>query len=503
MNKIETLGPSGLVMQICDEDFGMQPDNFSIKPVHLANGLARALTGETNDTTALAQTLRRWVRDQRAGVDRESHPTEQILERYPAAFRDGTETEHERVNTLRALARDVLGADDAVFQQADKSSYTLANRRFVSPDPSDNRSGLFVAELLRAGGGGDAEALLLEHLDDDTDPYSTIAGPLLKLASSNEVSAHSTLENAALAGLLAIGGTNGRLQSPILSSLRESFDRLARFERREGSKLNSLRRMVLFGCFVVHVHMTSRWSEVEVGAPRPPILLDMFDGSRLPLRDASRATLRAAGEVLERLLILRLRERLGQLSEESVSRLLDNAQALKKEQQSLQEAYETQRSDPQVTPGEALVQAYLNVAFAGKQPLNFLTELGRRAGYLTPWANQGRGGRTKKRYGASAEFLETLVAATVEPDELLDFGEFLDRLRDSFGVLAGRAQDDDAVHTCDLDGQLWTTTTSIAEEDLRMNVEALRVAVLDTGYGREYADGQTVIASTPESESVR
>jgi hypothetical protein len=489
-------------MRICDEDLGLQPDNFSIKPVHLANGLARALTGKTHNTTALAQTLRRWVRDQKAGVDRESHPTSEILDRYAKAFRDGTDTEPDRVNTLRALARDVLGADDAVFQQPDKSSYTLASGRFVSQDPSDNRAGLFVAGLLCAGGGGDAKTFLLKCLADDTDPYSTLAAPLLDLAESRDVAPRTGLEVDALALLLATQA-DGQLNSPILRSLRQSFDRLARFELREGSKLNSMRRLMLFGCFVVHVHVISRWCEVEAGAPRPPILLDMYDGERLPLRDASRATLRAGGEALERLLTLRLIEKLGHLDDDAVRRVLDDDQALGKEQEALKAAYDTQKSDPHATAGEALAQAYLNVAFSGKQPVNFLTELGRRAGYLTPWANQGRGGRTKKRYGATAEFLETLVAATVEPDEMLQFGEFLDRLRDSFGILAGRAQDDDAVRTCNLAGQQWTSTTSIAEEDLRMNVEALRVAVLETGYAREYADGQTVIVSTPESESVR
>jgi len=502
MSHLETLGPTALVVRTCDEDLGLQPDNFSIKPVHLANGLARALTGKTHDTTALAQTLRRWVRDQKAGIDRESNPTSQILDRYARAFRDGRDTEADRVNTLRALARDVLGADDAVFQQADKSSYTLANGRFVSPDPSDNRAGLFVARLLRAGGGGDAEAFLLESLADDTDPYSTLAAPLLNLAATRDVPARTGWESEALDRLLAVGADD-RLDSAILRSLRESFDRLARFERREGSKLNSMRRLVLFGCFVVHVHAISRWSEVVVDAPHPPILLDLYDGGRLPLRDASRATLRAGGEALERLLMHRLIEKLGDLDNAAVNRILDDEQALGKEQDSLKAAYDTQRSDPDSMPGEALAQAYLNVAFSGKQPVNFLTELGRRAGYLTPWANQGRGGRTKKRYGVTAEFLETLVAATVEPDEMLDFGEFLDRLRHSFGILAGRAQDDEAVRACNLTGQQWTSTTSIAEEDLRMNVEALRVAVLETGYAREYADGQTVIVSTPESESVR
>jgi len=502
MSHLQTLGPTPLVMRICDEDLGLQPDNFSIKPVHVANGLARALTGHTHDTTALAQTLRRWVRDQKAGVDRESNPTADILERYARAFRDGPDTEPDRVNTLRALARDVLGADDAVFQQSDKSSYTLANARFVSPDPSDNRSGLFIAELLRAGGDGDAATFLLACLADDTDPYSTLAAPLLSLGTRRELATRIGPEAEALAQLVAVSGT-GQLGSPILRSLRVSFDRLARFEQREGSKLNSMRRLVLFGCFVIHVHVISRWSEVETGAPRPPILLDMYDGAKLPLRDASRATLRAGGEALERLLTYRLVEKLGHLDAGAVTRVLGDNEALGKERDALQAAYETQTSDPQMTPGNALAQAYLNVAFSGKQPLNFLTELGRRAGYLTPWANQGRGGRTKKRYGASAEFLETLVAATVEPDEMLQFGEFLDRLRDSFGILAGRAQDDDAVRTCNLAGVQWTSTSSIAEEDLRLNVEALRAAILETGYGREYADGQTVIVSTPESESVR
>jgi hypothetical protein len=489
-------------MRICDEDLGLQPDNFSIKPVHLANGLARALIAKTHDTTALAETLRRWVRDQKAGVDRESNPTSAILDRYAKAFRDGSDTEPDRVNTLRALARDVLGADDAVFQQPDKSSYTLASGGFVSADPSDNRAGLFVAALLRSGGDGDAATFLLDALADDTDPYSTLAAPLLELGEPREVAPRSGPGAEALSRLVA-PRNDGRLESSTLQALRESFDRLARFEHREGSKLNSMRRLVLFGCFVVHVHVISRWSEVEAGAPRPPILLDMYDGERLPLRDASRATLRAGGEALERLLTYRLIEKLGHLNSDAVGRVLDDTQALGKEQAALRAAYDTQKADPQATPGEALAQAYVNVAFSGKQPVNFLTELGRRAGYLTPWANQGRGGRTKKRYGASAEFLETLVAATVEPDEMLQFGEFLDRLRESFGILAGRAQDDDAVRTCNLAAEQWTSTTSIAEEDLRLNVEALRVAVLETGYARQYADGQTVIVSTPESESVR
>ena len=88
---------------------------------------------------------------------------------------------------------------------------------------------------------------------------------------------------------------NGRLVSPTLSNLRDAYDRLARFERQSGSKLNSLRRLMLFGSFVLHVHAVSRWSEREDHAPRPPILLDLFDGtlSRWPTRVARRSGPRA------------------------------------------------------------------------------------------------------------------------------------------------------------------------------------------------------------------
>jgi hypothetical protein len=500
VSHLDTLGPTALVMSICDSELGMQPDNTSVKPVHLANGLARALTGDVYDTKALAETLRPWVKNQRKGVLEERNPTSVILEKYTAAFGSGSDTDHVRVNTLRALALNVLGADEAVFEQADMSSYTLSSGRFVSRDLSDNRAGLFLAELLMAGNPGDAADLLREHLGDASDPHTVLAAPMLALAERKDAPDRSE-DIERLKSLLAVD-VEGNLQSPTLRALRDGFDRLARFERKQGSKLNSLRRLVLFGCFVVHVHVISRWSEAVPGASRPPIVLDLFDGKRNPIRDASRASLRAGGDAIERLLLDRLGEKFGHLDEDAVHKVLQDADALGKEREALAAAYST-ASGPEATPGEALAAAYLQVAFQGKQPVNFLTELGRRAGYLTPWANEGRGGRLKKRYGVTAEFLETLVAATVEPDHMLDFGDFLNQLCDSFGILAGRAQDDDAVRTCNLYREQWTSSTTIAEEDLRMNVEALRHALLDTGYAREYADGQTVVLSAPESEAVR
>jgi hypothetical protein len=512
--------PLDLLGRLYDEEFGLRPTNFSIKPVHIANGLARNLTGRSYRSTALAQVLRRWIRDQKLGLDIERHPTRGVgqtvgvLDRYPEAFearRDGV-IDTTRVNNLRALGFDVLGADGAVFDDPDKSSYTISNERMITRDPSDNRCGQFLARLLVGGGDGDAATLLRDLLQRETDPWTVLALPLLELADNREE--NPSAEQLQLAGradhLFALG-SNGGFDSPTMQNLRDSFDRLARFERHEGSKLNSLRRLVLFGCFAIHVQMCARWSEASPEAPRPPIVFDMFDGGRPSIRDASRAALRAAGDAIEGRLSERIRDHFSTFvtSEQDARAVLD-------EQEQLEPQTRRKRFTPELvrrfdvhleaglSPAETLAEAFLEVGYEATRghPVGFLTELGRRAGYLTPWANQGRGGKLQKRYGITAEFLETLVAATVEPDEPLDLPEFLEVLRSNYGIVVGRRGDDEVIRANNLNGATFGTPTSIAEEDLRGNVEALRRSILEIGFAKAYADGQTVITAKPEGHAL-
>ncbi len=79
--------PYDMLQDVCDREFGFQPLNFSIKPVHVANGLARALTQRSYKTDALAHTLRRYVVKQNLGVDQERHPNSEILQKYGHCLR--------------------------------------------------------------------------------------------------------------------------------------------------------------------------------------------------------------------------------------------------------------------------------------------------------------------------------------------------------------------------------------------------------------------------------
>jgi len=499
--------PKELLQRLYDEEFGLRPTNFSIKPVHVANGLGRALTARSYRSTALAYTLRRWVLNQKKGLQEERHSNAEILGSYPSAFatREGEVPDLAALSTLRTLALDVLGADGGAYEDPDQSSYTMANERFITKDPSDNRTGLFLGRLLTAGGDGDAAAQIRALLASESDPWTTLALPLLSLADARDERLEGDAAALAARADHLFSQNGGVLASPVLARLRAAYDRLARFETRSGSKLNSLRRLVLFGCFVVHVHMTARWSESVSGAPRPPILLDMFDGTRLPLRDASRATLRAAGDAIEGLMVARIRSEFSAVTTEAkAEKIMNDVDVSDDSRRRLRRSYEAHRQDGSLPPRDALADAFWETGLAeirkdGGHPIGYLTELGRRAGYLTPWANQGRGGKLQKRYGVTSEFLETLIAATVEPERPLDFPEFLDELHRQFGVVVGRRQDDPLIRANNLHGVQFGTPTSISEEDLRMNVEALRLAVLETGYAKAYADGQTVITTDPQS----
>ena len=490
------LSPKDLVVQIYNADVGCQPTNKSVKPVHIANGFARTLTERSYETSALARMLRRWVKNQRLNVLEERNPHSDIIAAYGEAFETatGAALDLAALADLRTLALGSYGADDAAFEDPDKSSYTLSNERFVSKDPSDGRAGLFLTRLLKAGNPGRAATQIVSLLQSSTDPWTVLAEPMLALARPRQEQPSPEVARAvSLSDSLFSTDAGGELESAVRLRLRRSFDRLAHFEEAEHSKLSSLRRLVLFGCFTIHVHLLSRWSEVSPGSPRPPILLDLFNGTHPAIRDASRATVRAAGDAVEGLLHDRISEYVRE-----VSKRPQGPQALLADDV-VRTRYEAYRSGRPFDL-EAMVETYLDLGLEAVKchPIEYLTELGRRAGFMTPWAVQGRGGKLQKRYGLNLEFLEVLVAATVVPDQPLEFNEFLDRLRDDFGIVAGRPSDDELIRRNNLNEAQFGTPISIREEELRMNVAAFRRAVEEIGYAKTYADGRTLVTTRLE-----
>ncbi len=498
---IET--PDVLLRRIYDEEFGFLPTNKSMKPVHVANGLARRVVSETHDFRPLAKVIRQYVTKQTAGYLEERNPNAAILEDFPGKFQDlhRNPPTDERLTAFRALAKDTLGADGAAFESG-QSAFTLSHQQMITNDVSDNGSGDFLASLLTVGSGSSvARDLLRDLLGRDTDPWTLIAWPMLDVGAKSDANlsgvARTRFERVS-ANLLAVG-EGGQISSPTLRRLRQRFDQLASYEQ-QGEKLTTLRRLVLFGCFAIHVHMIHRCADVMPDGPRPPILLDMFDGCRRALREASAATLEAGRRAIEQLVVSRIRDYVASLleTEEHIGSYLDTL-ADTPDNQIIVDVFRAERAS--VGSVDALAEAYWKAGYSGVgpkaakgYPWNSLRELGRRSGYLYPYDNRGRGGKEHKRYGFNAEFAEVIVASLVAPGHPRQFDEFLDDLRDAYGIVVGRQVDFGIVRHNDLRlGADLPRSVSFNENDLRRNVNQFRDLLIDIGFAKTYADGRTII----------
>jgi hypothetical protein len=257
----------------------------------------------------------------------------------------------------------------------------------------------------------------------------------------------------------------------------------------------------MFGVFALHVHMIRRCGDSLGDGPCPPILLDLFDGRKRSLREASAATLQAGLRAIEQVVIHRIRGELQLLcpsggADAYLARLPHDDDSGKVRSEYRAHLHGDNSLD-------ALTEAYWIAGYGGvgsKEakglPWHALLSLGRRAGYLLPHSNHGQGGKEHKRYGANAEFAEIIVAATVAPGDPVEFDEFLHRLRESFGIVVGRRADFDVIRRNDLhpEGTL-QKSVSVNENDLRANLIAFRDLIIDIGFAKSYADGRTIVTT--------
>jgi hypothetical protein len=497
--------PDELLRRIYDEDFGFLPTNSSMKPVHVANGMCRRITGVTTDHTPLARVLRQFVKNQTGGYMDERDPNSAILRDFGDRFKDGygNAPSDDDLTAFRSLAKETLGADAAVFS-SNQASFTLSHRRMITSDLSDNGSGDFLAALLTAGEdkrSAPGADLIRTLLEEDADPWTMIGWPMLDIGQEREaiLTGAAQVRAERIVSLLATD-SSGCFESPTLCELRARYDQLADYEEAYGAKLTTLRRMVLFGSFVIHVHMIRRCGDVLTDGPRPPILLDLFDGRRRSLREASAATLQAGFRAIEQLVLHRIRSHVQDVCGDNVAEYLDNLPE-SADNNFVRAEYDAQRDG--VESGEALAEAYWRSGYSGVGPKSVkgfpwhaLLALGRRSGYLLPYDDRGRGGKEHKRYGANAEFAEVLVATTVTPGDPIDFDDFLDRLRESFGIVVGRRADFDMIRRNSLRlGATLQRSISVNENDLRANLLAFRNLIIDIGFAKSYADGRTVVTT--------
>jgi hypothetical protein len=449
---------------------GFAPVSNAIKPVHLANGLARAVAGGYGDVAPLQEVLRTKV----AGHPPRLPLSSSDLRQQVPAFQGCPD---DVVSQIRMALYEVCNADSGVYASANFSSYTLSHRKFATNDRSDQDTGSLIYEILARdlGNGSNVAYAALKHAlgADDTDEMTTACFPLLDPKWVTKPPPSPSLKSLSQLA-------TGKRPSHMVRRLRDGMDRLA--SNKDTSKLVLLRRIVLLASIGIHFHLVQFLAELDKRRRAPddftPILLDVTGDIHSSVAEASRdsftAAMHAVDDLVRYLLALELEKRWGSFNDGRVVRriLRDIGDS------NVTGAYDGYRDDG-LEAGEALQEAAFDALMATMSgtPNEFARYLAMRAGLVAP-----RIGRGRKGYQASLELLEILTLSSVPSGSILSVQELLDYWWSSFGLLVGGRPSDLA-----LLGRVGINR--ITQDDLDENTEQLVEVLEQQGLARRYGDG--------------
>lgn len=483
--------------RVSDEVWGFRPSR-QVKPVHFANGFVRTLWGQAGSPTL----LRKAAGGVRSATNRVS--TEQFIADARERLDNHDEAASvEQVRALRTALDLVLNQDRAFFANGPAWSPTLTHRAHSTTDPSDQRTGAFLAEVLATAEDRSVIDILRRCLDSGTDNVYLLTAPLLGDRGAGE---------APQASPEMVERTRN---SPPLRAIQSAFATAVRYEARL-EKTMFLQRVVTLGSFALFLHLINRAGADAAGGEAEgrrfvPILL-CAPQPAAELREASRATFALARRQVERAFDEGLARELRNRGEDHLSR----EECLARAREWLPNLGQTGRDgarDAKIwnrfsqdfdglllgmgNPTEAFRRAAVRAAFVamreyggGEDPEGFGTSIGRMAGLVYP----RREGAGEKYYLPAPQFLDMLVVALIDPDDEITVEEFWHRAERTFGILCGAGASVDAARLAH------QGIRQASPHQLTGNARGILAELIRMGHAREYADDIAMIRAGGHEE---
>lgn len=415
---------------------------IEIKPVHLANGLFRAICGCYADN-----------KDQHEAI----HPLKNAqCDNVPRAVREILPT--------------LLGADGTLYGTPNFTSYTLSHVTHITSDNHDRGAGEWLQAILKYGKEQSPAFTLLYDLlmEDDTkrsDELSTLTLPISPKPENLKQRILSIKpETQAWPSSLRIDQATGEFADPLLRAIRVGFDMLAHHDApmaRYGGKLDTLRRLTIWGCFALYLHLanTARKKEDD---HLVPILFCMDAACTPTLKQASLQSYQWVGRSIDQFFRREIREQIRRLEEEGLEVQWNDDQANEQRVQNMQwklkrggtqssrtdeenindflSFYSSYRSE---TANQPPSLAFVNAAadlldrFLSSSPSAVARLLGVRIGLLTMSRHQ-----TAKLYTPEADLLEVLVRASVPPKKEQTLQQLAQHWFSQYGIMFGALGDE-------------------------------------------------------------
>lgn len=489
--------------EIYDSSVGWRPASGSIKPVHVANGLVRAILGRRYETEDVVKFI---IGHQRGGLPDPMRSFEALGTDGQFAARLGVlARDRSNFERTRRYAKGLLAADKAVFPTARSSSLTLTTGLMASADFNDRGLGTYGCALISHGEGRLAgrlrDALKLEK---PADPISSLVWPLLTDRRGSDV--------GAVGRAPFLSRPHNRA---FLERISEAADCLATHTINSRDPLRLVQRAVHFVCVATFAHAQALAGEGRLDR-RPPILLVSGAQKHSEMAVASERSLVTILRGFDDWLIDQMADRIDKGKPLANTEVVDvdklgdgrSVRALLRtigtahighaapSEKELDERFQTfsmirkrllDESSTRVF-SHALMEIYSQEYESGG-PHSFLLSLGRRSGLLYPHF-QGRS--RERRAMPSVRVLEMMIKACVAREETLSLEAFLERLWQRFGcIIGGRLTDE------------WSDADVLAEHGISVEIDSLAAntesfidELVAMGLARRYPDGVTFVGDS-------
>ncbi|MBM3523790.1 MAG: hypothetical protein FJX57_12590, partial [Alphaproteobacteria bacterium] len=232
---------------VFDDDLGWHPASGAIKPVHVANGVVRAIQGRHYDLQVLNHFAIPW---KRKGQSLDEERSFEALSKDHADQLGYLARNREQFEKTRNYVLGLVNADRAVFPSAEHSSFSLTNGLLATRDHNDRGLGEFGAFMLGEGPDSLRDAVAAAtQVQRPSDPITAVLWPLLVDRVGRETRQGEDPRSERFARV-----SRQKHNRAIFEALREAGASLASHERGHGNGLKTLQRSVHFACIATFAH---------------------------------------------------------------------------------------------------------------------------------------------------------------------------------------------------------------------------------------------------------
>jgi hypothetical protein len=173
MEKLESIHK---IRQKIDKKYiGFVPQNTSVKPVHIANGLFKRFYGNAYDTKDISKLS--YVQNAKGKIPR-GQGTEEVKKYFEDKGKIATENIGiDNFQTFRLFLQDIINADKGVFTEKNSMiAFSLTSKMFLNTDTIYQDAGEFIASVI-----ANTSTKIVEEakkaLDNEYDPISLLFSP--------------------------------------------------------------------------------------------------------------------------------------------------------------------------------------------------------------------------------------------------------------------------------------------------------------------------------------